>query len=75
VRFISHRDEVGEAVFEAVLPASVEAPVEEGQVLGTFTVRLGDRVVFECDIIAVHAAAELTYKKSLEFMTESFFGS
>ncbi|MCL2639134.1 MAG: serine hydrolase [Oscillospiraceae bacterium] len=75
VRFISDRSEVGEARYEAELPESIEAPVEEGQVLGRFIVRLGEKVVFECDIVAVHAVEELTFCKSLEFMTESFFSS
>jgi D-alanyl-D-alanine carboxypeptidase (penicillin-binding protein 5/6) len=74
VRFISDRNEVGEAVFEAALPESVQAPVEAGQVVGTFTVRLGGRIVFECDIIAADSVEELTFKKSLEFMTKGFFG-
>ncbi|MDR2559459.1 MAG: D-alanyl-D-alanine carboxypeptidase [Oscillospiraceae bacterium] len=76
VRFISHRDEADGAVFEAEFGASesIEAPVETGQVLGRFTVRLGDKVVFECDIVAVHCIEKLTFKKSLEFMTKGFFG-
>lgn len=74
VRFISHRDEVGEAVYEAELPEFITAPVEEGQILGRFTVRLGERIVFESDIIAVRGVEELTYRKSLKYMTEGFFG-
>ncbi|MCL2697774.1 MAG: D-alanyl-D-alanine carboxypeptidase [Oscillospiraceae bacterium] len=74
VRFISHRDEAGEAVFEAALPENIEAPIEEGQVVGTFTVRLGDKIVFECDLTAVCGVEELTFIKSAEFMTERFFG-
>jgi D-alanyl-D-alanine carboxypeptidase (penicillin-binding protein 5/6) len=74
VRFISNRNEVGEAVYEAAVPESIEAPVEEGQVVGTFIVRLGGRVVFECDILAAEGVQELTFKKSVEFMTKGFFG-
>jgi D-alanyl-D-alanine carboxypeptidase (penicillin-binding protein 5/6) len=73
VRFIARRGEVENARFEFELLENITAPVEEGQVLGTYTVRLGDKVVFESPIIALHAVEELDFKKSLELLTESFF--
>ncbi|MDR2531539.1 MAG: D-alanyl-D-alanine carboxypeptidase [Oscillospiraceae bacterium] len=73
VKFISPRGMGSEAEFEFTLPESVAAPVEEGQVLGKATVRLGEKIVFECDIIALHTVEELTFRKSLEILMERFF--
>jgi len=75
VRFIAPRGEGSRAKFEFSMAESVTAPVEKGQVLGNLTVRLGEKVVFECDIIAVHAVEELTFKKSLEILLERFFNN
>ena len=71
--FIAPRGEGGRAKFEFVLPESIAAPVEAGQVLGTVTIRLGERVVARCDIVALHAVEELTFWKSLSIITEKFF--
>jgi D-alanyl-D-alanine carboxypeptidase (penicillin-binding protein 5/6) len=73
VRFIARRGEVGNAVFEYTLHENVSAPVEQGQVLGTYTVRLEEKIIFESPIIAVNAVEELTFRKSLELLTKSFF--
>jgi len=71
--FIAPRGTGSGAKVEFSLPESVTAPVEAGQALGRMVIRLGEKVVAECDVIALHAVEELTFKKSVEIMTESFF--
>jgi hypothetical protein len=43
---------------ELVAPTEVTAPVEAGEVLGTVTVRQGERVVGRRDLVATEAAGE-----------------
>jgi len=75
VRFIAPRGEGSRAKFEFNMVENVTAPVEEGLVLGSLTVRLGEKIVFETTIIAVHAVEELTFKKSLEILLKRFFNN
>lgn len=71
--FIAAKGEGGSAELTFTLPESVSAPVTAGQVLGRMVIKLGDRVVAECDIIALHDVEELTFWKSLRIMSERFF--
>lgn len=47
---------------EVQLAVDVEAPVEEGQVLGTMTLRLGDELLGSYSLCAPQAVAQLTLK-------------
>jgi D-alanyl-D-alanine carboxypeptidase (penicillin-binding protein 5/6) len=71
--FIAPRGQSASAKLEFTLPESITAPVAEGQVLGQVTVRLGDKIMAQCDITALHDVPELTFGKSLEILTEKFF--
>jgi len=73
VRFIARKGDVGNAVFEYTLHEDVTAPIEQGQILGAYTVRLGEKIVFESPIIAVNAVEELNFSKGLELLLDKFF--
>jgi D-alanyl-D-alanine carboxypeptidase (penicillin-binding protein 5/6) len=75
VRFTAPRGTGSNARFEYVLPESLTAPVEKGQVIGTLTVRLNDKIVAESEIAALYAVDELTFRKSLEILNRKFFNS
>ncbi|MCL2077858.1 MAG: D-alanyl-D-alanine carboxypeptidase [Oscillospiraceae bacterium] len=72
VNFVVLRGEGQNTEYEYTMPESVSAPVEKGQTLGKFSVRLGDNIISETSIIALETVEELTFKKSFEIMVRSF---
>ena len=47
------------------LPADVEAPVAQGQLLGKITFTLDDQVVGECQLSAANAVEKMSFGKAL----------
>lgn len=48
----------GELSYVVALPESIDAPVEAGQRLGTYTVKQGDRMLIQVPIVAAQAVPE-----------------
>ncbi len=48
----------GEISYVVVLPESIDAPVEKGQRLGTYTVKQGDRMLTQVPIVAAQSVPE-----------------
>ena len=60
------KTETGALTQSVTLAESVEAPVEQGQRLGTLTVSSGERTVAEIPLLAAEAVPRLTYLQLLE---------
>ena len=60
------KTETGALTQSVTLAESVEAPVEQGQRLGTLTVSSGGRTVAEIPLLAAEAVPRLTYLQLLE---------
>ena len=60
------KTESGELTQTVTLAESVEAPVEQGQQLGTLTVSSGEKTVAEIPLLAAEAVPRLTYLQLLE---------
>ncbi len=58
-------DQASQVVFADELPAEVEAPVQEGTVLGKATARLGDRVLGEVNIVAAETNEKASFWERL----------
>lgn len=58
-------DQASQVVFADDLPPEVEAPVQEGTVLGKATARLGDRVLGEVNIVAAETNEKASFWKRL----------
>ena len=52
---------MGDLQYDISLPEAVSAPVAEGQVLGTMTVRAGEETVAQVDIVAAAAVERLGF--------------
>ncbi|MCL2019254.1 MAG: D-alanyl-D-alanine carboxypeptidase [Oscillospiraceae bacterium] len=72
-RFIAPRGYGSRAEFEYSVAESIAAPVKAGQVVGNLIVRLGDKVVFESDIITLYDIEELTFAKSFALVSQGIF--
>ena len=60
--------------YEIELPQTVAAPVDEGQILGTLTVKSGDELLAQIDIIAPDTVPRLSYKDILCRMLATLIG-
>ncbi|MBQ1270111.1 MAG: D-alanyl-D-alanine carboxypeptidase, partial [Clostridia bacterium] len=54
------KTELAEVRKEVSLCEKIDAPVNEGDVLGSFTVYSGDKVIYKADIMAAEAVSKLT---------------
>lgn len=58
-------DQVSQVTFTDELPSEVEAPIQEGAVLGKATARLGDRVLGEVNILAAETNEKASFWERL----------
>ena len=61
----------GDVTQQVQLAEDVQAPVEQGQALGTVTVQVGDSVICEYSLVAACAVEKMTFGKALAKLFES----
>ncbi len=68
------KSEAGSLSWELSLPESVEAPVAEGEELGTLTVKAGERTVAVLPLCAEHAVARRGFRQLFGELLGTLFG-
>lgn len=70
-KILLQKGEKSQITQEIVVEESLEAPVEKGQQIGKVVLKLGDKTVGECPIIAAETVERMTILKSLELFIKN----